>query len=370
MDPVKVSRAHEEIVKADERAWDGIPKASGSDLYANALCEGRFLADQSFPSEDTEAAIIGSRTHTYMELGTPLDEIDDDNERYAVERARQMENRMLEEFGLMGEVTREPRMWCMENGEGIFSGCVDRLEVDGKYASIIDYKMLYGEYEPAKTNKQLQVYSVLVFDKYPDVTVCYVGLIQPLLNKATYAKILRSDTVELRRNLIELCKRISVEGAERRPGPKQCKWCTALAHCPEAYEYITEKSKSDGDMESVSNEELAKKMGEVPLFDRFNKEIKALVRNRLEKDIDVPGYKLRSSGKITTFDAEKAGEILFDANMSVEEFLKCCTLKEPQLVKAWSIKTGLTTAEARKDLRLRLENCMTQKAKAKSVTTS
>lgn len=355
--------------KANERAWNGVVKASGSDLYSNALCEGRFLADQSFPAEENEAAIIGSRAHSYMEHETPLDEIPDDNERYAVLRAREMEAAMLEDFGLNGTVEREPRMWCVEDGEGIFSGCVDRLEVDGKIASIIDYKMLYGQYEPARSNKQLQVYAVLAFERFPEVDVCYVGLIQPLLNKATSAKILRSDTEGLRKSLIELCRRIAVDGAKRTPGPVQCKWCAALPHCHEAYAYLVEKKgNEESDMESVNSEELAERMGDVPLFDRWVKEVKALVRNRLEKDIPVPGFKLRSSGKVTSFDAAKAGEILFDANMSVDEFLSCCTLKEPQLVSAWALKTGLTKAEARKDLRLRLENCMSQKAKARSVT--
>ena len=76
--------------EANERAWGGVVKASGSDLFSNALCEGRFLADQSFPDEQFDNfADTGSRLHEMMELGTPLDEIEDDNERYAVERAIQ-----------------------------------------------------------------------------------------------------------------------------------------------------------------------------------------------------------------------------------------------------------------------------------------
>ncbi len=121
-------------------------------------------------------------------------------------------------------------------------------------------------------------------------------------------------------------------------------------------------------MESVSNDELAEKLADVQLFDRFIKEVKGLARERLEKDIDVPGYQLRRTGKITTFNAAKAGTILFDANLTIEQFLKCCTVKEPKLVAEWAELTGQTKAEARKDLRLRLENCMSQRAKAKSVS--
>jgi|TARA_R110000824_G_scaffold117171_5_gene269006 hypothetical protein len=359
--------------EANERAWGGVVKASGSDLFSNALCEGRFLADQSFPDEQFDNfADTGSRLHEMMELGTPLDEIEDDNERYAVERARQMESRMIEEFSLNGEVHREPRLWCRDGEEGIFSGCVDRLEVGDSVGSIIDYKMLYGVYEAANRNKQLQVYAVLVFDNYPQLQELLLGLIQPMLNKATTARISRAQAEKLKQTLVNLSRRISIEGAKLEPGAEQCKYCSALPHCPEAYEYIKKipKLNEEDDMEAVNNEKLAEKMGDLPLLERFAKSVKGLVRSRLEKDVDVPGFQLRSSGKITTFNAKKAGEILFDANFGVDEFLKCCTLKEPQLVAAWALKTGLSKPEARKDLRLRLENCMTQKPKAKSVTKS
>lgn len=352
--------------KLNERAWEGTVRASGSDLFANALCEGRFQADMSFPEKTSADAISGSRSHTYMEEGTPLDEIDDDNERFAVMMAREMEERVVEHFGLDGDVVREPRLWCMVDGDGKFSGCIDRLETDGKSASIIDYKMLYGRYQPAKTNKQLQVYSVLVFDNYPKVEICYLGLIQPMLGKVSTAAISRQDAMKLKKFLVELTDRITMDDPKRQPGAEQCKWCSALAHCPEAYSYITEILKND-DMESVNNEKLAEKMADVPLLDRFAKQIKGLVRDRLEKDIEVPGYKLRSSGKVTSFDAKKAGEILFDANFKVEDFLECCSIKEPKLVAKWAKMTGMPKAEARKDLRLRLEDCMIQKAKAKSV---
>tara|TARA_B100000029_G_scaffold470923_1_gene510169 strand:+ start:334 stop:1422 length:1089 start_codon:yes stop_codon:yes gene_type:complete len=353
--------------KLNERAWKGEVRASGSDMWANALCEGRFLADQSFPEKDNDAATAGSRMHSFMEHGTPLMEIEDDNDRYAVSKARKMEERLLDDFKLNGKVEREPRLWCVEDGDGKFSGCIDRLEVDGKRASIIDYKMLYGQYPSARKNKQLQVYAALVFENYPEVEACYLGLIQPLLDKVTKAKVTRKSAMKLRGLLVELSDKIKKEGADRTPGHEQCKWCAALAHCPDAYRFLVERLTRDEDMESVSNDELAEKLADVQLFDRFIKEVKGLARERLEKDIDVPGYQLRRTGKITTFNAAKAGQILFDANLTVEQFLKCCTIKEPKLVAEWAELTGQTKAEARKDLRLRLENCMTQRAKAKSV---
>jgi hypothetical protein len=154
---------------------------------------------------------------------------------------------------------------------------------------------------------------------------------------------------------------------KRTAGADQCKWCKALAHCPEAYEYI-KKSQNEIEMESVSNKELSEKMGITPLLDRFIKEVKSLVRTRLEKDIEIPEFKLRSTGKITTYNPIEASKILFDANLGMEEFLGCCSIKEPALIKAWQKYTGLPLKKAKEDLRTRLENALTQKEKSKSIS--
>ena len=90
------------------------------------------------------------------------------------------------------------------------------------------------------------------------------------------------------------------ENPKRTAGADQCRWCKALAHCPEAYEYIKKNTQDEIDMEAIGNEELSEKMGFAPLLERFIKEVKDLVRARLEKDIEVPEFKLRSTGKITT----------------------------------------------------------------------
>jgi hypothetical protein len=165
----------------------------------------------------------------------------------------------------------------------------------------------------------------------------------------------------------ELAIKVEDEEAEETAGPKQCKYCKALAHCPTAFEYLKNETK-EIDMENISNDELAEKMGLVGLIERFGKSVKSATKSRLEAGVDVPGYKLRNTGSTTSFDAAGAAEILFGSNLPVKEFLQAVKISEPDLVTIWAEFTKQGKAQARKDLRQRLEQVMFQKAKAKSVT--
>jgi hypothetical protein len=354
-------------VKRDERAWDGVTKMSGSSVYENMLCLARFKASQKFKDYDTSDASAGTQLHSYMEDRVPLEEISDNNERFIIQECRRMEDIVTKKFGLKGSVSREPRLWLKDNEVGILSGQIDRLEIDGEDATILDYKMLYGSYEEAHQNKQLQVYAMLVFENYPEVQKIQLALLQPALGKFTTG-IMHRDLGEILKGLIrELAIQVEDEEAEAIAGPKQCKYCKALAHCPTAFEYLKHETK-EIDMENISNEELAEKMGLVGFIERFGKSVKSTAKSRLEAGVDVPGYKLRNTGSTTSFDAAGAAEILFGSNLPVKEFLQAVKISEPDLVTIWAEFTKQGKAQARKDLRQRLEQVMFQKAKAKSVS--
>jgi hypothetical protein len=356
-------------VKRDERAWNGVTKMSGSSVYENMLCLARFKASQKFKDYDTSDASAGTQLHSYMEDGVPLDEISDNNERFIIQECRRMEDIVTKKFGLKGSVSREPRLWLKDEKDelGILSGQIDRLEIDGEDASILDYKMLYGNYEEAHRNKQLQVYAMLVFENYPEVQQIQLALLQPALGKCTTGIMHRDLGMILKGLIRELAIKVEDEEAEETAGPKQCKYCKALAHCPTAFEYLKNETK-EIDMENISNDELAEKMGLVGLIERFGKSVKSATKSRLEAGVDVPGYKLRNTGSTTSFDAAGAAEILFGSNLPVKEFLQAVKISEPDLVTIWAEFTKQGKAQARKDLRQRLEQVMFQKAKAKSVT--
>jgi hypothetical protein len=356
-------------IAVNERAWDGVPKMSGSSVFENMLCKARFKASQKFKDYDTSDATQGTLLHGYMENGTPVDEILDSSHAFLISECRRMEDQVTKEFGLHGDVTREPRLWLMnEKDEGILSGQIDYLEIDGEDASILDYKMLYGHYEEAPKNKQLQVYATLVFENYPDVQRVFVALLQPALGKWTKAVMHRDLSMILKEKLLKLAEEVEQEDAEMTAGHLQCKYCKALAHCPAAFEYLKNETIEKIDMENISNEELAEKMAIVGLIERFGKSVKSTAKNRLESGINIPGYKLRNTGSVTSFDAVGASEILFSANLPVAKFLQATKISEPDLIQIWADHTDQSKADAKKDLRTRLEQVMFRKEKAKSVS--
>ena len=355
------------IVK-NERAWKGVPKMSGSSVYENMLCKARFKSSQKFKDYDTSDATQGTELHSYMENGTPVDEIMDSSHAYIIAECRRMESEVTKLFGLRGEVVREARLWLLDQGVGVLSGQIDYLEVDGEDASVIDYKMLYGQYEEAAKNKQLQVYATLVMQNYPQVKRVRVALLQPALGKWTQGVMHRDLSEILAEKLKKLAIEVEAEDAPMTAGAAQCKYCKALAHCPAAYKLIKDEINKETDMENISNEELAEKMELVGFIERYAKSIKSTAKGRLENGVDVPGFKLRNTGSVTSFDAVGASEILFSANLPVSSFLQATKISEPDLIKIWAEHTDQSDKDAKKDLRTRLEQVMFRKEKAKSVS--
>ncbi len=356
--------------QADKRSYNGKRLPSGSSLGELFECKGRFLAEQNFEERETEEANLGTIAHEHMAEETDIDEVPDEL-NYLVYKAREQRALILEEFKKIcpsvTKISREVRLWCKDGDEAYFSGEIDYFEVseNEEFAVIIDYKFFSGYYKPADQNRQLQTYSVLLKDEYPKLKTIFIALAQPMLDQWTTAIIDGDNLPALRARLVQLSREIQQEGAERKAGI-HCKWCKALAHCPEAYEWV-KKNTGEIEMDNVGNDELSEKMAMVPTLEQWFKAVKKLTKDRLEKGIDVPDYKLRKSGNITTFNVPEAAKKMFDANLSVDEFLKCCSLKEAELIKVWAKITAMPVAKAKKDLRLRLESAIKQKPKAQSV---
>lgn len=107
----------------------------------------------------------------------------------------------------------------------------------------------------------------------------------------------------------------------------------------------------------------------VPLMEAFVKAVKAAVKDKLKNDIEIPGYKLRSSGNMTSYEASKVAEQLMESNLiKWEDLLEAMKFSIEGLVPIWAEKTEQTVAEARKDLKSRLSEIAKSKPKASSVT--
>jgi len=122
-------------------------------------------------------------------------------------------------------------------------------------------------------------------------------------------------------------------------------------------------------MNWLDDKNLAEAMEWVPLCDAFVKGVKAAVKAKLEENPDaVPGFKLRDGGKITSYDAQEVAKILMDANiLGWDDLLKHMKFSMTPFVSTWADHTGMTKAEAKKDLNERLKNIAKTKPKSSSI---
>lgn len=115
--------------------------------------------------------------------------------------------------------------------------------------------------------------------------------------------------------------------------------------------------------------DLAAAMAIIPLAEAWAKAVKAAVKAKLEKDPDaVPGFKLRKSGSMTVYEATEVAQILMDSNLLTwEELIKGMRFSMEGIVQPWADKTGVSKAEARKDLKSRLNEAARSKPKSPSI---
>jgi len=115
--------------------------------------------------------------------------------------------------------------------------------------------------------------------------------------------------------------------------------------------------------------DLSEAMTMVPLMEAFTKAVKSAVKAKLKDDVEIPGFKLRNSGNMTSYDASKVAQQLMDSNLiKWEDLLESMKFSIEGLVPIWAEKTEQTIADARKDLKSRLSEVAISKPKASSVT--
>ena len=116
-------------------------------------------------------------------------------------------------------------------------------------------------------------------------------------------------------------------------------------------------------------EDISKAMEMVPIMEAFIKQVKAVVKERLLSDpSSIPGFKLRGSGNLTSYEASKVAEILLSTNvLTWDDFLKACRYSHQPMVTVWADKRGISKAEAREDLKKRLKEVADQKPKSPAI---
>lgn len=117
-------------------------------------------------------------------------------------------------------------------------------------------------------------------------------------------------------------------------------------------------------------EHISEAMEMVPIMEQFIKHIKNLVKEKLKEDPEsIPGFKLRGSGEITSYEAVEVAKILMETGLlEWDELMKAMRFSEAPMVKVWQEKfPAMNAGEIRKDLKQRLSGIVKTRSKAPAI---
>ena len=122
-------------------------------------------------------------------------------------------------------------------------------------------------------------------------------------------------------------------------------------------------------MKWLEDDKLAEAMQLVPLCEAFVKGVKSAVKAKLQEDPkSVPGYKLRDGGKMTTYEAKEVAKIVMESNvLGWDDLLEHMKFSLTPFISTWADHTGMTKAEAKKDLSERLKDIAETRPKSASI---
>jgi len=122
-------------------------------------------------------------------------------------------------------------------------------------------------------------------------------------------------------------------------------------------------------MKWLEDDKLAEAMQLVPLCEAFVKGVKSAVKAKLQEDPEsVPGYKLRDGGKMTTYEAKEVAKIVMESNvLGWDDLLEHMKFSLTPFISTWADHTGMTKAEAKKDLSERLKDIAETRPKSASI---
>lgn len=347
----------------------GRPSASG--MQRLVLCPGSWLAERGCPDEPSEAAVMGTRLHKHMELGT-LPE--DAAEAEAVEWCREMERLLAERYvAPMGadQVLREVRWWGRDE---VFSGQGDVVFVHEGCALVLDYKFGRVPVAAARDNMQLAALAYLALRNLPEVDVVFCGILQPLASRQEprVVRYHREMMGQLEVFFLEAVAEAERADARRVPGEVQCRYCKAKAGCPACMAMVSSvaggpASSDPGQGRSTPRQQLSEAMSCWPdwsperkaeavrlagLARKWADAVERRAKADLKEGLSIPGCSLAAGRKcFKVTDAQGAFSVLAaEIGLSGEEFAGCCTVKVSELDKVVHRRLAEQAPEGTKQL--------------------
>lgn len=274
-------------------------KPSASKLSRYSDCPGAFHTEASLPTgESSAAANLGTLVHRHL-AGEKV-ELDEEGAKIAArcrEQYLEIRDRIIGDEPITASVVEE-RLWFGKD----WSGAIDRIDFFGDSALVVDYKTGRLEVDDASENLQLRAYAVLVAEHYKSVRTVYAAVIQPHTGAPHGTVYDEHDLAQAREEIAGIIAATLKPDAPRRPSPDACKYCRALAICPEAAgETKALATRSAADVPALPDLELSQLLSASSVVEDFISAIKDEAKARLKAGKEIPGWSLiQKKGAVRT----------------------------------------------------------------------
>lgn len=362
--------------ESDER--EGRPSASA--IEQMKLCPGSWKYQQLLPQIESSEASEGTTRHDLIEQvirgKLSLSDVDDDQQHECCKRALDLLQKIETEIEVgWADLDNqhqwlEERVWVHDGAKKLYSAKYDLLRDYGNGTFLlVDWKTLFGDHTPAQENVQLLAQALAVYRNSPSrIKRIYCALAEPFPSP-TYSLV--EYTTERLEQAFEFIQTIVTKAekddANRIPGLKQCKYCDALAICPESRMVISKAfNLNPVDLDS---EILAEAMNIASLAEKWAKAVKERTRQMIGDGEEVFGWKLRGSGTVRSIDsADACAKRLMETNqLSWSEFLSANKTSWSGLIKAWKAKRMITRDEAVSELESILVDIVKERPKSEAL---
>ena len=365
----------------DERK--GLPSASG--IEQMQLCPGSWTYQQMIDPLESDEANEGTARHDIIENvirgKVSIDTLEGEHYTCAV-RALELLNLIEREIEVgWAELDNqhqwlEERVWVHDGSNKLYSAKYDLLRDYGNGTLLlVDWKTLYGEHTPATDNVQLLAQALAVYRNHPtEIKRIWCALAEPFPNPSYSLVEYLPERLEKSYDFIRtIITKATKKDASRIPGVKQCKYCDALAVCPEA-RFIISQAFKFSPLE-LSADLISEVMNIAVVAEKWAKSVKDRTRELLNNGTEVSGWKLTGSGTTKSIsDTNKCAEAIMDTNqMDWAKFLGACTTQWSKLVTIWMdarfSQSGakLTKKEAMSELENILQDTLQEKPRANSL---
>jgi hypothetical protein len=229
----------------------------------------------------------------------------------------------------------------MRLGDHDTFGTSDLIDLyDDGTAVMYDWKSGWNKVTDAESNAQVWAYAFGVFQKFTEVNELACYLVLPRRQEVTYAVYKRSDMDRIKLRLSTIIARAKA-AADYNPTEGVCDYCSKQGTCPALAQKalligqragfeVPSSISLDGDPA-----DRAKLLKLANLLSNWCDETKKeILRQALEEDAEIPGYRLDQRRTARTVDNPLLGYDAIKELVSVEEFLLSCTrVSVPQLEK-------------------------------------